>query len=175
MGGLLKYVFLVFIYYVYLKIKFKNKEIMLLKIKDAFLAHGVFLTFHFKVLFTFIIKIFFTVIKHPMFTLFCKLVFFTSIILIVNMTTVPFCEKNIFFTIWWYISVTFFIKVHFYTFQVLLRCTQDILKLKTLANLLNKRVEELSTFSTSLSDTHGEVLKNLSEFFTFTSWMKNDI
>ena len=97
MGGLLKYVFLVFIYYVYLKIKFKNKEIMLLKIKDAFLAHGVFLTFHFKVLFTFIIKIFFTVIKHPMFTLFCKLVFFTSIILIVNMTAVPFCEKKYFF------------------------------------------------------------------------------
>ena len=81
--GLLKYVFLVFIYYVYLKIqtdysfkqlskilsiflkiKFKNKEIILLKIKDAFLAHGVFLTFHFKVLSTFIIKIFFTVIKH---------------------------------------------------------------------------------------------------------------
>lgn len=84
--GLLKYVFLMFIYYVYLKIK------------DAFLAHGVFLTFHFKVLSTFIIKIFFTVIKHPMFTLFCKLVFFISIILIVNTTAVPFCEKNIFFS-----------------------------------------------------------------------------
>ena len=97
---------------------------MLLKIKDAFLADGVFLNFHFKVLSTFISKIFFTVIKHPVFTLFCKLVFFTAIIFMVNTNAVPFYEKSFFFTTGWYTSVIFFIKVRFYTFQVLLRRTR---------------------------------------------------
>ena len=50
---------------------------MLLKIKKAFISYGV----SFNLLSTFISKTFFTVIKHPAFILFCKLVFFTAIIL----------------------------------------------------------------------------------------------
>ena len=148
---------------------------MLLKIKDAFLAHGLFLIFHFKVLSAFISKIFFTVIKHPVFTLFCKLVFFTLIIFIVNTNAVPFYEKSLFFHDRMVHFCYSFYHSTFLYFSGFTAVYSDLLKLKTLPSLLNDELEGVAAFSRNLSDNVGEVLKNVSELFSSTRSMKIEI
>jgi len=143
---------------------------MFLKFKGAVFAYNFF-----KKISASIIKVFFAVIKNPMFTVFCKLVFFTAAVVIVNPNIlVPFYQKLFF-----YDSVVnsfdFFYHSALLYFSSLTAVFSDILQLKALMDSLHRRVNELTAYGTNFSKTLGEAIQSLTELFSVTSSIQNSV
>jgi hypothetical protein len=148
---------------------------MFLKIKGALFASNFYFLNFFKKISSSIIKVFFAVIKNPMFTVFCKLVFFTATVVIVNPNIlVPFSQK-LFFYESIVNSCDFFYHSALLYFSSLTAVYSDTLQLKPLVDLLHRRLNELTDCGTNLSKTLGEVIQKLTKLFSLTSSIQNSI
>ena len=148
---------------------------MYLKFKGALSAYHIcFLNFFTKISAP-IIKVFFAVIKNPMFTVFCKLVFFTATIVIVNPNIlVPFYQKFFFYD-GIVKSCDFFYHSVLLYFSSFTAVYSEILQLKALMDSLHRRINELTDYGTNLSKTLGEVFQNSTELSSLTSSIQNSI
>lgn len=144
---------------------------MFIPIKKAYIACSV----SFTLLSTFISKTLFALLKHPMCVLVCKIALFTAIIFLVNTNASPLYEQMFFIQERVVHFYSMFYQTMFLYFSGFTAVYSDLLKLKTLESLLQKRLGEMTDFSNSLSGTLEGVLKNVSELFSSITSMKKDI